>query len=186
MVYISIIGLTIIALHYILTYDNFCLQNQRDSLIEDHTNTVCGCCHETSHRNSDKLSFLCSEILWIPEYVWFRRIMWRNWVTCHLRTLSPQSGWQAARVLPGREKSIDIWKDSETVSQQREQANFRAQDLQRCNTVGGKQVLKKQYMDLLRWYLPQTYLFMKESKQLLEIARFSSFSTVNTHTQNTT
>lgn len=70
-------------------------------------------------------------------------------MTCHLRTLSPLSGWQAARVLPGGEKSIDLWKDSETVSQQRAQTNFRAQDFQRCNTVGGKQVLKKQYMELL-------------------------------------
>lgn len=48
---------------------------------------------------TDKLSSLCSKILWIPEYVWFGRIMWKIWGTCHLRTLSSQFGKLPERCL---------------------------------------------------------------------------------------
>lgn len=60
--------------------------------------------------------------------------------------LSPQSVWQAAQMLPGGEEAIDIWRDLKTTLEQRGWTNFSAQDLQRCKSVGGKQVLKRQYM----------------------------------------
>lgn len=49
-------------------------------------------------------------------------------------------------MLPGGEEAIDIWRDLKTTLEQRGWTDFSAQDLQRCKSVGGKQVLKRQYM----------------------------------------
>lgn len=68
--------------------------------------------------------------------------MWRNLGTRHLRTLSPQSACQEARVLPGGEESTDMEGSRDAWTK------FRAQDLERCSSVGGEYVLKRQYMEL--------------------------------------